>query len=191
MPLRTIDAPTLKSWLDKGEAVLVDVREPGEHEASRIPGAFHLPLAKVSKSALPNSSRKKLVLHCKAGRRGGMACEKLLAEDPTLELYNLEGGLDAWVQAAHDVDSSGRFFLPLDRQVQLAIGIGVLTGSVLGYFVNPAWFLLSGFFGFGLINAGLTGWCGLAILMAKMPWNQRAGAPAQNFCMTKPGGNRD
>lgn len=184
MPLRTIDANTLKSWLDNGEAVLVDVREPGEHGASRIPGAFHLPLAKVSKSALPDAARKKLVIHCKAGKRGGMACEKLLAEDPNLELYNLEGGLDAWSQAGHEVKTSGKFFPPLDRQVQLTIGIGVVAGSALGYFVNPAWFLLSGFFGLGLINAGLTGWCGLALLMAKMPWNQGGGAP-KNFCMTK------
>lgn len=184
MPLRTIDANTLKTWLDSGEAVLVDVREPGEHGAQRIPGAFHLPLGKVCKSALPDATRKKLVIHCKAGKRGGMACEKLLAEDPNLELYNLEGGLDAWAQAGHEVASSGKFFLPLDRQVQLTIGIGVVTGSVLGYFVNPAWFLLSGFFGLGLINAGLTGWCGLVLLMAKMPWNQSGSAP-QNFCMTK------
>ena len=183
MPLRTVDAATLKNWLDKGEAVLVDVREPGEHEAAYIPGAFHLPLAKVSKSALPDASAKKLVIHCKAGKRGGMACEKLLAEDPNLELYNLEGGLDAWAEAGHEVKTCGKFFLPLDRQVQLTIGIGVVAGSLLGYFVNPAWLLFSGFFGLGLINAGLTGWCGLALLMAKCPWNRGSGA-SKNFCMT-------
>lgn len=180
MPLKTIDANTLKSWMDKREAVLVDVREPGEHGAEHIPGAFHLPLAKVCKSALPETSRRKLVIHCKAGRRGGAACEKLLAEDPSLELYHLEGGLDAWRQSGYEVKASGGFFLPLERQVQLSIGIGVLTGSALGYFVNPAWFLLPGFFGLGLINAGLTGWCGLAILIAKMPWNQRDVRP-KNF----------
>lgn len=172
MPLRTVDAATLKTWLDNGEAVLVDVREPGEYGARHIPGALHLPLGKVSKSALPDVSTKKLIIHCKAGKRGGMACERLLAEDPNLELYNLEGGLDAWAQAGHEVKISGKFFLPLDRQVQLTIGIGVVIGSALGYFINPAGFLLSGFFGLGLINAGLTGWCGLALLMAKMPWNQ-------------------
>lgn len=174
MPLKTIDANTLKTWLDKGEAVLVDVREPGEHGAQRIPGAFHLPLAKVCKSALPETSRRKLVIHCKAGKRGGAACEKLLAEDPNLEIYNLAGGLDAWTQAGHAVASSGKFFLPLDRQVQLAIGTGVLAGVVLGYALHPGFLLLVALFGAGLINAGLTGWCGLALLMAKMPWNQQS-----------------
>jgi hypothetical protein len=67
---------------------------------------------------------------------------------------------------------SGKLFLPLDRQVQLAIGLGVFVGSVLGYLVSPNFFILSGFFGAGLVFAGLTGYCGLAVLMAKMPWNK-------------------
>lgn len=174
MPVKNIDPVTLKSWLDKGEAVLIDVREPSEHAAENIPVAFHLPLSRVSTSALPDASRKKLVIHCKAGKRGNAACEKLLAEDPNLELYNLEGGMDAWTQAGHEIASSGSFFLPLDRQVQLTIGAGVLTGVILGYVAHPGFLLLSALFGAGLINAGLTGWCGLAIVMAKMPWNQNS-----------------
>lgn len=44
MLLESIDANTLKTWLDSGEAVLVDVRDQGKYGAQRIPGAFHLPL---------------------------------------------------------------------------------------------------------------------------------------------------
>jgi rhodanese-related sulfurtransferase len=177
MPLRAVDANTLKTWLDKGEAILVDVREPGEHGAAHIPGAFHLPLGKVTLSALPDASRKKMVVHCKSGRRGGMACEKLLTEDPNLELYNLEGGLDAWTQAGHEINASGKFFLPLDRQVQLTIGLCLVIGSWFGYAqTNPLWFLLTGVFGIGLTIAGTTGFCGLAMLMAKAPWNQKGAA---------------
>lgn len=184
MPLRTIDAHTLKSWLNKGEAVLVDVREPGEYGAQHIPGAKLLSLGKITKTELPEISGKKLVLHCKAGKRGATACEKLLAEAPEMEFYNLEGGIDAWTQAGYEVQTSGKFFLPLDRQVQLTIGTGILLGVGLGYAVHPGFLLLAALFGVGLVNAGLTGWCGLAILMAKMPWNQCCGAAAQNFCMT-------
>lgn len=179
MPLKTIDANTLKAWLDKGEALLVDVREPAEHKAEHIPGAAPIPLGTICCGSLPDAGGKKLVIHCKAGKRGGMACEKLLAENPDMEIYNLEGGLDAWAQAGHEVKTFGKFFLPLDRQVQLTIGLGVVAGSALGYFVNPAWVLLSGFFGLGLINAGLTGRCGLAMLMARCPWNQ-----TKTFCRT-------
>jgi len=172
MPIQTIDALALKSWLDKGEAVLVDVREPAEYEAAHIAGAVLMPLARVSKNTLPSIASKKLVVHCKAGRRGGTACEKLLAEDPNLQIYNLEGGVDAWAKAGYTIQSSGKFFLPLDRQVQLTIGASVLAGVILGYTLDPRFLLLSAVFGAGLMNAGITGWCGLAILMAKMPWNK-------------------
>lgn len=182
MPIHSVDAQTAKAWLDKGEAVIVDVREPGEHGAEAIADAQLLPLAKVCKAALPEAPGKKLILHCKAGKRGGAACEKLLDEDPDLELYNLQGGIDAWAEAGFDVERSGGFFLPLDRQVQLTIGLGVVLGVLLGYFLHPGFLLLTAFFGLGLMNAGLTGWCGLALLMAKMPWNQRKTTADKGEC---------
>lgn len=172
MAIKNIDAKTLKKWLDNKEAVVVDVREPAEHEAEKIAGANLVPLSTVSKSSLPQCANKKLVVHCRSGKRSQAACEKLLNEDPNLEIYNLEGGIAAWTAEGCEVKSSGKFFLPLDRQVQLAIGTSVLIGSLLGYFVDSKFFLLSGFFGAGLIFAGLSGYCGLAIFMAKMPWNK-------------------
>ena len=172
MPLNTIDAPTLKRWLDAGEAMLLDVREPAEYRAESIAGATLLPLVGVSRSTLPSHTGKKLVIHCRKGARGSSACEKLLAEDPNLEIYNLKGGISAWVDAGYPIQNSGKFFLPLDRQVQLTIGVSVLAGSILAYFVNPLFLLLTGFFGAGLTFAGLSGYCGLAIIMARMPWNQ-------------------
>lgn len=186
MTLRTIDAPTLKTWLDNGEAVLVDVREPSEHHAERIAGATLLPLGAVCAAALPAWAGKKLVVHCRKGGRGGSACQTLLNEDSALEVYNLEGGIEAWRMAGYPVLSSGRTFLPLDRQVQLAIGSLLLTGSTLGYFTSPLWFLLTGAIGAGLCVAGLTGFCGLALLIAKMPWNQSTPtASEKTVCMTR------
>ncbi len=173
MAVNTVNAETLDRWLNEGGAVLVDVREPAEHRVANIPGAKLLPLANVSKVTLPEINGKRLVLHCKAGKRGAAACEKLQAEMPSMEIYNLEGGMDAWTQAGYAIETSGGFFLPLDRQVQLAIGLLVFTGSLLSYFISPGFLLLTGLIGLGLINAGLTGWCGLAKFMAKMPWNQK------------------
>ncbi len=173
MGLKAIDAVTLKRWLENGEAVLVDVREPGEHAAQSIAGTKLVPLASVCKKALPECNGKKLVVHCMKGGRGNSACAKLLAEDPNLEIYNLEGGISSWCEAGLEVNKASKgFFLPLDRQVQLTIGLGVLIGSILAYTVSPVFILLAGFFGAGLTVAGITGFCGLAVLMAKMPWNQ-------------------
>ncbi|MDE3016187.1 MAG: rhodanese-like domain-containing protein [Pseudomonadota bacterium] len=105
MPIKTIDAKTLRHWLDKGEAVLVDVREPAEYAQEHIPGATLVPLAGVCMRTLPGSAGKKLVIHCKAGMRGRTACERLLTESPGLEVYNLEGGISVWVQAGYAVNS--------------------------------------------------------------------------------------
>jgi rhodanese-related sulfurtransferase len=182
MTLKTIDANTLKQWLEKREAVLVDVREPAEYAAENIQGATLLPLGSIRKSSLPDCLGKKLVIHCRKGGRGGSACEKLLAEDPNLDIYNLEGGIEAWRAAGLTVASSGKAFLPLDRQVQLAIGLLLITASLLGYFLTPVFFLLTGLIGAGLTIAGVTGFCGLALLMARMPWNQCA---ASGLCTMK------
>lgn len=183
MAIKTIDATTLKNWLDKGDAVVVDVREPAENSAESISGATLLPLAGITKTALPEAHGKKLVIHCRSGKRSTSACEKLIAEDPELEIYNLEGGISAWAEAGHAVKTSGKFFLPLDRQVQLTIGLGVLIGSLLAYFVNPLFFLITGFFGAGLTFAGLSGTCGLAMVIAKMPWNQSCGKNTTSCCV--------
>jgi len=178
MSVKNIDSKTLKKWLENNEAVIVDVREPAEHEAKKISGANLLPLANVCKDALPCYENKKLVLHCHGGKRSLSACQKLISEDPDLEIYNLEGGISAWSSQGCEIKTSGKFFLPLDRQVQLTIGFGVLIGSILGYLFSAKFFLLSGFFGAGLIFAGISGYCGLAILMAKMPWNKSCQKPA-------------
>lgn len=181
MAIKTVDSATLKRWIDNGEALVIDVREPAEHQAENIMGATLVPLATVSKKALPDIKGKKLVIHCRSGKRSLSACEKLIAEDPSLEIYNLEGGISAWAGSGHAVKTSGKFFLPLDRQVQLTIGLCVLGGSLLTYYVNPLFIILTGLFGAGLTFAGLTGYCGLAMLMAKMPWNQCK--PAKSCCM--------
>lgn len=169
---QTIDAKTAKSMLDKKEAVIIDVREPAEFSAEHIPGATLLPLGTIKKEDLEKFSDKKIIIHCKLGKRGSMACEKLAASNPSLQLYNIEGGITAWAQESLPTKKSGSKILSIDRQVQIAIGSGVLLGIVLGYFISPFFLLLSAFFGGGLLYAGLSGSCTLALIIAKMPWNQ-------------------
>jgi rhodanese-related sulfurtransferase len=171
MNVQTIDAKTAKSWIEAGDAILVDVREPAEHAAQNIAAAQLGPLNTVNLATLPKTDGK-IIIHCQKGMRGNQACEKLLAEKPDLKVFNLEGGIESWQQAGFATRSSGKKHLPLDRQVQMAIGSFVLGFSLLGYFVNPNFIFGAAFFGAGLLNAGLTGWCGFAKLMAKMPWNR-------------------
>jgi hypothetical protein len=62
------------------------------------------------------------------------------------------------------------------RQVQIGAGSVVVVGVLLGYFVAQPWMLIALAMGAGLVFAGITGWCGMAKVLALMPWNKRAAA---------------
>ena len=96
MSVTNIDCPTLKKWLKNDEAVLIDVRELAEYQESKIDQAHLIPLGEISINSLPDFKNKKLVLHCRSGKRSLTAGAKLLEENPKLEIYNLEGGIIAW-----------------------------------------------------------------------------------------------
>ncbi len=153
---------------------LVDVREPVEYEEAHIAGARLIPLGQLEQRVAEIDRSGSVVVMCQGGKRGAEAREKL-TKLGFIGVRNLAGGILAWKSAGLPVTESTRKVLPLMRQVQITIGLGVLTGVVLSKLVNPNFIYLSAFFGAGLVFAGSTGWCGLAILMSKMPWNRVAG----------------
>ncbi len=169
--MKTITANDLKNYLDQDSMLLIDVREPAEHRTESIENSCLIPLAEISVEKLPSRSRP-IVIYCRSGKRSSEACKKLLAQDPTLNLYSLEGGIIAWKEAGSNIRRSGSNILPLDLQIQLTAGIIGFSGVILGTFVNQFFYLLPGFVGLGLMFAGLTGWCGMAKLLAKAPWNK-------------------
>jgi hypothetical protein len=89
-------------------------------------------------------------------------------------LQVVQGGVQAWEAAGLPLNR-GRKTLSLERQVRIIAGALVVVGAVLGYLVHPAWVGLSGFVGAGLVFAGITDTCGMAMVLARMPWNQRSG----------------
>lgn len=173
MTVQTIAPTDLTRWLTAGEAVVVDVREPAEFAGGHVPGAVSLPMSSLGTATLPAHGGMKLVLVCATGRRSGMSCAQVAAraEGP---VYSLEGGLSAWRAAGGPVEGTGRQVLPLDRQVLIGAGSVVLTGVALGSLVHPGFYALSAFAGAGLVVAGTTGFCGMALLLARAPWNRRA-----------------
>lgn len=170
-----VDGQTLRQWLDRQEAVLIDVREPAEYSAEHIDGAKLLPLSRFDPAQVPASNGVKVVMQCKSGMRSRQAADRLLAGG-VQEIWQLEGGIEAWKSAGLPVVSTGRKVMDVQRQTQFAIGTGVLTGVVLGTVVSPWFLLISGFMGCGLVFAGMSGLCPLANVIAKMPWNQQSGA---------------
>lgn len=169
--LKNITPHELKQKLDQHAIVLIDVREPGEHATQRIDGACLIPMNELNCKKLPHS-HKPIVLHCAAGRRSEMAAQKLLAENPQLDVYSLTGGIQGWQQAGYAVCTGTRCVMSIDRQTQLAAGSLTLVGTLLGALVSPWLLLIPVVIGSGLILAGSTGWCGMAKLLARMPWNR-------------------
>lgn len=157
-------------------AVLVDIRGTDEHRRSRIAGARSLPLDTLDASTLAAcAGDAPVIFHCRSGLRTAANSARLAAAAQARPACCLAGGLDAWRRAGLAVAHTAGAPLELARQVQLAVGTVVLAGSVLAATVSPWWLLLSALPGLGLVVAGLTGFCGLAHVLARMPWNR---APA-------------
>lgn len=169
--MKTVTAAELKRRLDKDDVLLIDVREPAEYRAECIKGACLIPLGDMAIQRLP-STKRPIVIYCRSGRRSADACAMLLASAPSLDIASLEGGIIAWQQSGYSVKKSGSNILPLDRQTQIVAGFIAFLGTILGTFLNPAFYILPGFVGSGLMFAGLTGWCGMAKVLAAIPWNK-------------------
>lgn len=171
--VRTVDADTLREWMEADEAVLIDVREPAEYAAERIPGSVNLPLSSFSPDKLPAHDGRHLVLHCQAGARATQATCRLI--DAGLgPVWCFEAGMSGWRTAGLAVEGTGREMINVQRQTQIAVGTFVLAGTLLGAFVAQGWLVLAGLMGCGLIVAGSTGKCALAELIARLSWNQKA-----------------
>jgi len=86
----------LKRRMDAGEPLeLIDVREPFEYEIARIDGAKLFPLGEISDRLDELKRNRPIVVHCHTGKRSAQAVQ-LLQQRGFANVYNLEGGIDAW-----------------------------------------------------------------------------------------------
>ncbi|MCT0212789.1 MULTISPECIES: rhodanese-like domain-containing protein [unclassified Synechococcus] len=164
-----ISAHDLADQLAARGVTVIDVREPMEYASGHISGSLNVPLARITQADLP---RGPLVLVCQSGNRSTKAIGQLLRDGHSQPVADLIGGVPAWQQAGFPVRKLRGAPLPLMRQVQIAAGSLVLLGVILSQNVAPGWIWLSGFVGAGLTFAGISGFCGMARLLAAMPWNR-------------------
>lgn len=172
MTLRTITPENAKNLLDQG-AILVDIREADERARERITDARHLPLSKLDEADVPLQNGKPVIFHCRSGARTLANSGRLAAAaGESCEAYMVEGGLDAWRKAGLPVVTDRSQPIEIQRQVQIGAGSMGLAGTLLGLLVSPWFFIVPAFVGAGLLFAGLTGFCGMARLLTKAPWNR-------------------
>jgi len=155
---------------------LIDVRTPVEFAEVHVAQARNIPLDEIKPRELSVSGglRKDQAVYflCRSGQRAAKAAE-VFATAGFSEVHVVEGGTLAWIQNNLPVVRGHSTVISLERQVRIVAGSLVFTGVLLGWFVHRAFFGLSAFVGAGLIFAGITDFCGMGLLLAKMPWNKR------------------
>ena len=175
--MKTISPIELQKLLAaKPDLPLLDVRTPVEFAEVHVPQARSIPLDEINPRELAGSAQVRkdqpVYLLCRSGQRATRAAEKFAKEgftDPVV----VEGGTLAWMEANLPVTRGKTKAISLERQVRIVAGSLVLAGVLLGWLVHPGFFGLSAFVGAGLVFAGITDFCGMGLLLAKLPWNTR------------------
>jgi rhodanese-related sulfurtransferase len=167
MSLPTITPAEAKRLIAQG-ATLIDIRERDEHAREHIAVARNRPLGTLTDLGAATGP---IIFHCRAGKRTSDNASKL-QQAANCEAYVLEGGIEGWKQAGLPVVLDKSQPIEINRQVMIAAGSLVLIGVLLGAFVSPGFYALSGVIGAGLVFAGVSGFCGMAKLLALMPWNR-------------------
>jgi rhodanese-related sulfurtransferase len=150
---------------------LLDVRTHGEYTAAHIRGAYNVPLDALGEHAAEICAiDTPVVLICQSGQRARRA-ETTLAGSGMPHLHLLEDGMQGWVASGLPV-VRGRARLSLERQVRIAAGTLAGAGGLLALFVTPWFGVVPAIIGSGLVFSGLTDTCGMAMLLARLPYNR-------------------
>jgi rhodanese-related sulfurtransferase len=172
--LKTVTPAELRARMIAGEEVnLLDVRTPAEFARAHVACARLIPLGDLDADMFLKTHRsgEPIYVLCQAGQRACAAIEQFQragCNDGVL----VEGGTQAWIDAGLPVVRGTSSALPLMRQVQLVVGSISAIGALLALTVDPWFAVLPLLIGCGLLLAGVTGTCGMALLLAKMPWNR-------------------
>lgn len=173
--INKISANSFKQQLESGQIKkFLDVRTPVEHAQAHLIESVLIPIDTLANSNVREQfpPEQPIYIMCQGGGRALRAAEQLSSMGYT-NCYVVEGGMGSCATAGINIQQSqGAPVLPLVRQVHIIIGFFCTTGGLLSLLVSPLFAWIPLLMGAGLFMAGATGFCGLALLLAKMPWNQ-------------------
>jgi rhodanese-related sulfurtransferase len=89
--------------INREDALVVDVRDPGEYGAGHILGAKNVPLSRLGDADLVKRKERPVIVYCDVGDRSSKAVA-LLKKQGLTRVANLTGGLRAWQQAGLPVE---------------------------------------------------------------------------------------
>ena len=178
----SISPSALAAALASGDGhELLDVRTAPEYASAHVPSAKLMPLHELNVHEVLawHKPGEPIYVLCQAGARAAKAIEQF-ERAGCYDCVLVEGGTQAWIDAGLPVNRGESKVLPLMRQVQIVAGTISAIGAALALMVSPWFAIVPLFIGSGLLFAGLTGTCGMALLLARMPWN-RSGAECSEF----------
>ena len=162
----------IESLSNLENGLFIDVRSPLEYREVHASGAENIPLDSLDAEALIKAADgKDIFIICKSGQRGAKACQ-LISQSGYENVINIEGGTDEWVKAGKPVIRSEKSIISLERQVRIAAGFLVFAGALLTLLVHQWFIAVPLFVGAGLVFAGISNFCGMGLLIARMPWNK-------------------
>lgn len=149
-------------------ALLLDVRAYPEWRSSHVAGATLIPLPELQRNPRRGALGDEVLVICQSGHRSQMATKLLVANG--VNALSIKGGLNAWQSDGLPSQKADGEWIELERQIRIAAGALVLTGLLV-----PRARALSYFVGAGLVVTGFLNWCGLGLLLGRMPWNRARG----------------
>ena len=102
-PFSRIDVHEAKQMIDAGNVQVVDSREPHEHHDGHVPGSLNIPHMATLPRAGELAGDRPILFICKSGQRSAVAAE-FAASVGLTQLYNVEGGHDAWAKAGYPME---------------------------------------------------------------------------------------
>jgi rhodanese-related sulfurtransferase len=186
MTFKTIDVNQLKQI--EANSIILDVRTQMEHAEKHLKcNHIHIPLHELNPSefiAKNNINENTCVyILCRSGKRAEQAALKFNLENHP-NIYVIEGGILACEDCDHEIAGYNvkdpscctklKGPISLERQVRITAGVFIAIGALLGLFVHQLFTVIPLFVGCGLIFAGITDLCGMALVLTKAPWNKRS-----------------
>ncbi len=102
-PYQKVNVQQAKDMLAKDGVQLIDVRTPAEYKNGHLPRAKSIPLDTILARPRDVLSGDNIIFVCQVGQRSAIAAE-MAAAVGIKNLYNLEGGTDAWIKSGNAVE---------------------------------------------------------------------------------------
>jgi glyoxylase-like metal-dependent hydrolase (beta-lactamase superfamily II)/rhodanese-related sulfurtransferase len=169
----TVSAKEAFEKLSGPNSILLDVRTTGELDemSAKVDNVKHVTLQSLASSIGSMSIQKSYYVLCRTGHRATMAAMSLM-QNGFANVAVIEGGINAWDKANLPINKAAST-ISLERQVRIVAGCLIVIGSLLSL-VNIWFIIVPLWVGGGLLFAGVSNNCMMALLLMKLPYNKKS-----------------